>query len=476
MGERYLKFFMLVLLPGLIISLSPSCNSKQLSPEMSSMEQIKERGRVVMITQNSGSTYYLYREQPMGFEFDLASEFARYLNVDLEVVTPGWIEMFRMLNKGDGDFIAAGVAAIPSREKSVDFSEPYLTVRQEVIVHHDNYSVNDIEDLNGKTVHVIAGTSYQERLAKLLGEGVKMELVLLPDATTDELIRQVADSEIDITVTDSNIALINRMYHPDIRIAFPISPPQSLAWAVRKGNGELLEAIDNFLTQIRIDGTLKKIYDRYHDNRATLDRFDLKVFHSKVETHLPRYQHLIKTASEKHGFDWRFIAAMIYQESHFNPRARSYTGVRGLMQVTQRTAEEMGISNRMDPEQSIRAGVAYLASLYDRFEDVDSDKDRLLLAVASYNVGYGHVRDAQKIAEEHDLDPHSWSSLVETLPLLRMPEFYRETRFGYARGTEPVRYVKNVMAYYEILRKKTWDKSETSASGVVYDPGLPRDM
>jgi membrane-bound lytic murein transglycosylase F len=146
------------------------------------------------------------------------------------------------------------------------------------------------------------------------------------------------------------------------------------------------------------------------------------------------------------------------------------------MQVTQRTAEEMGISNRMDPEQSIRAGVAYLASLYDRFEDVDSDKDRLLLAVASYNVGYGHVRDAQKIAEEHDLDPHSWSSLVETLPLLRMPEFYRETRFGYARGTEPVRYVKNVMAYYEILRKKTWDKSETSASGVVYDPGLPRDM
>jgi membrane-bound lytic murein transglycosylase F len=440
------------------------------------MERIKERGRIVMITQNSGSTYYLYREQPMGFEYDLAIEFARYLNVDLEVLTPGWIGMFGMLNKGDGDFIAAGVAAIPSRERSVDFSDPYLTVRQEVIVHHDNYQINAIEDLNGRTVHVRAGTSYQERLANLLGEGVEMELVLVPDVPTEDLIRQVAEAEIDITVADSNIALINRIYHPDIRIAFPISSPQSLAWAVRKGNGELLEAIDKFFTQIRTDGTLNGIYNRYHDNRDTLGRFDLKVFHSKVETHLPRYQNLIKTESEKHGFDWRFIASMIYQESHFDPRARSYTGVRGLMQVTQRTAEEMGIRNRMDPEQSIRAGVGYLAILYDRFEDVDSDKNRLLLALASYNVGYGHVRDAQKIAEEHDLDPESWSSLVETLPLLRMPEFYRETRFGFARGTEPVRYVENVMAYYEILKNKTWDKSETSASGIVYDSGWLRDM
>jgi membrane-bound lytic murein transglycosylase F len=281
-----------------------------------------------------------------------------------------------------------------------------------------------------------------------------MELVLVPDIPTDELIRQVADAEIDITVVDSNIALINRVYHPDIRIAFPISSPQSLAWAVRKGNGELLEIINEFFTRIRTDGTLDEIYSRYHENRNNLGRFDLKAFHRKMETHLPRYQKMIQKASDKHGFDWRLIAAMIYQESHFDPRARSYTGVRGLMQVTQTTAAEMGIVNRMDPEQSIEAGVGYLAVLYRRFDDIENEWDRLLFSLASYNVGYGHVRDAQKIVREHARDPYSWSSLMEVLPLLRMPEFYREARFGYARGTEPVRYVENITAYYDILKRK----------------------
>jgi len=441
--------FLLLLLAGFTVS----CNSL-FAPAKSSLEQIRDRGSIVMITQNNGNTYFLYREEPAGFEYDLAAEFADYLGVDLEVVTPGWLEMFDMLDHGRGDFIAAGVTVVPSREKRVDFSDPYLTVRQEVIVHHDNFNIQGIEDLNGETVHVRAGTSYQERLAELLGEGVEMELVLVPDIPTDELIRQVADAEIDITVTDSNIALINKAYHPDIRIAFPLSEPQSLAWAVRKGNRELLEALNGFFTRIRTDGTLDEIYSRYHGDRNTLGRFDLKAFHKKVDTHLPRYRKMIKEAADRHSFDWRFIAAMIYQESHFNPRARSYTGVRGLMQVTQKTAAEMGIVNRMDPEQSIEAGVGYLASLHERFDDIENDRDRLLYSLASYNVGYGHVRDAQKIVREHGRDPDSWSSLLEALPLLGMPEYYRETRYGYARGTEPVRYVENIMAYYDILKRK----------------------
>ena len=436
-----------------LIGLSFSCENLLVS-KPDSLERIAERGSIVVITQNSGSTYYLYREQPAGFEYDLAAEFARYLNVDLEVVTPGWLEMFDMLDHGEGDFIAAGVTVVPSRERRVDFSDPYLTIQQEVIVHHDNYDITSVDDLNGRAVHVRAGTSYQERLAVLLGEGVDMELVLVPDVPTDELIRRVADSEIEITVADSNIALLNRMYHPDIRIAFPLSEPQSLAWAVRKGNRELLEAMNGFFTRIRTDGTLDEIYSRYHGNRDTLGRFDLKVFHRKVETELPKYMNMISEAADKHGFDWRLIAAMIYQESHFNPRARSYTGVRGLMQVTQRTATEMGIDNRMDPQQSIDAGVGYLASLYKRFDDIENEKDRLLYSLASYNIGYGHVRDAQKIVKEHGRPADSWSSLVETLPFLQMPEFYHDTRYGYARGTEPVRYVENIMAYYDILKRK----------------------
>jgi len=453
MAKNYKKVVLILLLTVLIIGLSLSSNSLTI-PKPSSLERIQDRGSIIMITQNSGNTYYLYRDQPAGFEYDLAVEFAGYLNVELELLTPGWLEMFDMLDHDVGDFIAAGVTVVPSREKRVDFSDPYLTVRQEVIVHHDKFNIKSIEDLSGQTVHVRAGTSYQETLAELLGKGVNMELILVPDVQTDELIRQVADSEIDITVADSNIVHINRMYHPDIRSAFPISPPQSLAWAVRKGDEEMLKVVNDFFTRIRSDGTLDEIYSRYHENRNNLGRSGLKAFLDKVDTQLPRFKQMIQSAAEEHGFDWRFITAMIYQESHFDPGARSYTGVRGLMQVTQRTAEEMGIRNRLDPEQSIKAGVGYLANLYEQFVDIEDEDDRLMFALASYNVGYGHVRDAQKIALERDRDPQLWSSTLEVLPLLRMPEFYRETKFGYARGTEPVRYVENILTYYDILKRK----------------------
>ena len=448
--DRYIFpcFFLFCLITSTI-----SCQ-QQTPPELSHLEKIRERGRVVMITQNSQNTYYIYKEQPLGFEYELAAEFARYLGVDLSVVTPGWIEMFDMLDKGRGDFIAAGVTVVPSRERRMDFSDPYLTVQQEVIVHHDNFDVQSVEDLNGKTVHVRAGTSYQERLAQLLGEGLALELVLVPDVTTENLIEQVAESKIDITVADSNIALLNRMHQPDIRIAFPISPPQSLAWAIRQGNGELLEAVNEFFTKIRVDGTLEDIYNSYYKDQNNLNIFDLRSFHKNIEARLPRYRAVIKEAAREHGFDWRLIAAMIYQESHFDPGARSYTGVRGLMQLTQKTAEEMGIVDRTDPEQSIRAGVAYLASLRKRFDDIEDEEGRLLLALASYNVGYGHVRDAQGILRQRGRDPESWSSLREALPLLRLPEFYLETRSGYARGNEPVRFVENVLTYYDILKRK----------------------
>ena len=224
---------------------------------------------------------------------------------------------------------------------------------------------------------------------------------------------------------------------------------------MKKGNGELLEAANDYLTEIRIDGSLDALSSRYFQEHDHLNSVDVRAFHQTIETKLPRYRAAIKSEAQKHGFDWRFIAAMIYQESHFNPRARSYTGVRGLMQVTRVTADEMGIVDRNDPEQSIRAGVGYLANLYQRFSDVEDRDTRLLLALASYNVGYGHVRDVQDMLRKRGRDPESWVLLRETFPLLRIPEFYRETKYGYARGTEPVRYVDNILAYYDILKKKT---------------------
>jgi membrane-bound lytic murein transglycosylase F len=245
---------------------------------------------------------------------------------------------------------------------------------------------------------------------------------------------------------------LNRRYYPDIKIAFPIEEPQSLGWGVKKGQKALLDKINEFFRKIEKDGTLAKIYEKYYANVEIFDYVDLKRYHLRLDSRLPKYKEFIQEAAKKYGFDWRLIAAVIYQESHFNARARSFTGVRGLMQLTLNTAKEMGIRDRLDPKQSIMGGVNYLEKLYKGFGDA-RDPDRLFLTLASYNVGRGHILDAQGIAKERSLDPNSWSALKQILPLLRYPKYYKKTRHGYCRGTEPVRYVNRILTYYDILKR-----------------------
>lgn len=264
----------------------------------------------------------------------------------------------------------------------------------------------------------------------------------------------VAERNIAFTVADSNIALLNRRYYPDIRIGVPIEEEEPLAWAVRQGEGALLREMNEFFETIELDGTLAGLYEKYYGTVEVFDYFDLKKFHERLETRLPKYAKIIKRESKKAGFDWRLVAALVYQESHFNPRARSHTGVRGLMQVTLATAGEMGIDNRLDPQQSLMAGIRYLDKLYDRFDDIDDPEQRMLFAMGSYNIGYGHLRDAQKIAESEGLDPQRWSSMKQVLPYLMQREYHRHTRYGYARGRETVRYVDRILTYYDILKQK----------------------
>jgi len=420
--------------------------------EESRLERIWQRGSITVLTENNAHCYFMYRDRPVGFEYELAAAFARYLVVDLEVVAPGWNEMFEMLADGQGDFIAASLTRTPQRKSRFDFSDGYLTIQQHIIVHQSDREIRSLDDLNGRTVHVRSDTSYEHRLEELIADGLALNLIRIRNVPTEELIRQVAQREIDITVADTNVAQLNRRYYPDVDIRFPISDRQVISWAVREGDRELLTHINRFLTQIFDDGTFERLYHKYYSSVDVFDYFDLKVFHRRIETRLPEYETVIRRESRRHGFDWRLVAAIIYQESHFNPRAVSYTGVRGLMQLTTVTAEELGISNRLDPEQSIRGGVKYLRRLYDRFEDIPGF-DRMLFALASYNVGYGHVRDAQKIAVQKGLDPGKWSALKQVLPLLRYPAYYQQTEYGYARGTEPVRYVRRILTYYDILRR-----------------------
>jgi membrane-bound lytic murein transglycosylase F len=419
----------------------------------SRLEQIWASGRITLITDNSAHSYYRYRGQPMGFEYDLAKAFADYLVVDLEVVSPGWSEMFALLRRGGGDFIAASLTATPQRRKDFDFSDPYMRIRQYVIAHKDNADVRALGDLNGKTIHVRQGTSYHQRLEELKREGLDINLVLHQNVPTEELIRRVAEGEIELTVADTNVAMLNRRYYPEIRMKFPISRRQYIAWAVRKGDRQLLEQINRFLAKIRSDGTFNRIHYAYYAYVDTFDYVDIVKFHERIDTRLPNYEAVIRREARRYGFDWRLVAAVIYQESHFDPQAASHTGVRGLMQLTRDTARLVGVDNRLNPEQSIVGGVKYLNLLYNRFADIPG-YDRWYFTLAAYNVGYGHVRDAQKIAAGKGLPAESWNALKKTLPLLAYPKYYRRTEYGYARGKEPVRYVKRVLTYYDVLEKR----------------------
>jgi membrane-bound lytic murein transglycosylase F len=415
------------------------------------LQNIRASGQLVVLTRNNAHCYYVYRGQPMGFEYDLAEAFSKYLHVKLKVVTPTWKGLIRGLEEGKGDLVAASMSITQSRLRRVDFSRPYLSVEQHVILHKDDHT-EKIEDLAGRTICVRKGTTYEELLKNLKARGINIRIKLYDDMPTEELIRMVAEQEIEATVSDSHIALLNRRYYPDARIAFPLGKPSNLGWAVRKGEKRLLAKVNAFLAQIKKDGTFDRIYTKYFANVEDFDYVDLKRYYRRLETRLPQYRETIQEAAKKYGFDWRLIAAMMYQESHFNPNAESHTGVKGLMQVTLDTAKEVGIESRLDPEQSILGGVKYLRKSYEKFEGVP-EPDRLFMALASYNVGYRHVQDAQKIAKQRNDDPNRWISLKETLPLLCHPKYYKRSRAGYCRGRDAVRYVESIITYYDILKR-----------------------
>lgn len=417
------------------------------------LDRIEKAGEITVLTRNNAHCYYIYRDRPMGFEYELARAFSEYLGVDLKVVTPEWGGLVDALDSEEGDLIAASMTITDSRKKRMDFSDEYLTVQQMVVLHANNYKIKGIEDLDGRTVHVRRGTSYEERLKRLNYEGIHVNIKLHDDIPTEELIKMVAEKEIEITVADSNVADLNRRYYPDVKKAFSIERQEHLGWAVKKGERALLKKLNKFFHKIMKDGTYKEIYERYYKYMAPFDYADLKIYHRRIKTRLPKYEKTIREAALKYGFDWRLIAAVIYQESHFDPAARSFTGVEGIMQLTRETAMDMCIEDRNDPAQSIFGGVKYLDRLYKGWNDA-SNPDRLLITLASYNVGRGHILDAQKIALEKGLDPNSWSDLKEVLPLLSYSKYYKNSQYGYCRGREPVEYVKGILTYYDILKRE----------------------
>jgi membrane-bound lytic murein transglycosylase F len=442
----------------MIIAWVVSCESSVTPPKqkLATLEKILKNKQLTVITRNNSHCYYSYRDQEMGFEYDLFKAFADHLGVELKIIiAEKWERMIPDIMNGTGDLIAASMTITPNRRLQVSFSEGYMDIKQHIIVHRHNTSVRELHDLSGQTIHVRKGTSYQEHLFWLKKSKPELIFEVMPieDVPTEELIRQVSEKEIAVTIADSNIAMLNRRYYPHAIMAGSINETEKLGWAVHPESKNLLMRINSFFEEIKRNGQFSEIYNRYYANVEQFDFVDLRKFHRQIDSRLKVYQPLIMEASEENGFDWRLIASQMYQESHFKPNAKSHAGAYGLMQLTKRTADSFDVSDITDPKQNIFAGVKHLKYLFDYFE-IDNDSERLKISLAAYNIGQGHVRDAQKLAVQLRLDPNKWDSMKKTLPLLRYRQYYQNTTYGYCRGTEPVEYVGQIMIYYDILKRQ----------------------
>lgn len=414
------------------------------------LQRIIERGYVSVGTLYGATSYYLEADGPTGFEYELAKKYADSLGVTLKIVPSYNIDdLFPKLDSGEVDFLAASLTVTPKRREHYYFSPSYDRVSQKLVFMQGNIRPRQLLDLTGSLV-VTSGSSHAENLENLKLSNSNLTWQENPDLDSEELLLQVLSGEIDYTIIDSNALAISRRYYPEISIGFTIKSPEPLAWFVSKNrDSSILASLIEFFGQVHHDGTLLALDNKYYGHIEKFNYVDTRMFIQAVERDLPKYQAIF----EKHGqeIDWRLLAAISYQESHWDPKARSHTGVRGMMMLTLPTAKQMGIKSRLDAEQSIRGGAKYFKQMIDRMPDRVPSPDRLWFALASYNVGLGHLNDARKITKDQGGDPDRWVEVKSRLPLLKQKKYYKKTKYGYARGDESVNYVENIRRYYDTL-------------------------
>lgn len=439
----------LLVLAGVAALILPLTNSRI----PTTLESVKKAGKLVVISRNGPTTYFEGPDGLTGFEYRLTKKFAEYLGVELEIrETENLGVMLDTVGSDAGHLAAAGLTVTDMRKQKVLFSEPYLEITQQVIYRQSEDRPKTIKDLIGKKILVIGNSSHAERLRTLKKDNPKLKWKERHDVEMLDLIEMVHDGSIDYTIVDSNAYNINQSLFPEAAVAFDISEPQQLAWAFpnQKDNSLYLES-QKFFESIKQQGVIEDELETYYGHLGEIDYSGAVLFANRLKTRLPKWEKLIKEAAETYNLDWQLLAALSYQESHWNPRAKSPTGVRGFMMLTLDTAKYVGIKNRLDAKQSIKGGAKYFRSIYDRIPDRIPDPDRSWLAMAAYNVGLGHLEDARILTAQQGGDPDKWSDVREALPLLAKRKFYKQTKHGYTRGWEPVEYVRNIRNFHTII-------------------------
>lgn len=470
-----MRYYYLILI-GILFSCSPSPTSETNEANLAEnqyksvtldLEGIKKRGKLRALTTYSGTSYFLYKGKAMGFEYELLERLCKKLDVGLEmVIAQDENELIEMLDRGEGDLIAYGYTILNERKNKINFTEPLYLANQVLVqrkpanwrrmkLHQiKEQMITDPIQLIGDTVSVKKNSSYAARLENLnqeLGGNIVIDTIA-GTLTTEEIIKKVADGELKYTVVDQNIGYINASFYPILDVSTKISFSQQIAWGVRKTSPELLAEVNEWIRDFTKTVDYHVIYNKYYKNKRRYKARVKSEFYSISDNKISPYDDLIKKYAEEIGWDWRLVASIAYQESQFKPQSESWAGAQGLMQIMPATAEALNIVDPSDPNESLRGGAAYLQEVWGKHEDITDSIQRIKFTLASYNCGYAHLKDAQRIAKRKNLNPKIWDDNVELAILdLSSPEYYNSKgiRYGYVRGTEPYNYVRQIFDRYD---------------------------
>ncbi|PXX88737.1 membrane-bound lytic murein transglycosylase MltF [Marinobacter vulgaris] len=426
----------------------------------STLQEIRSEGVLHVITRNAPSVYYEGRNGPTGYDYELVRLFADDLGVELKVRVAD--DNTGVLSVIDQDYAHIGLAGLADRP---DFADRYhkvangLKADSVVVYNRDTNRPDSVKDLEGQTLHLVADSNHEHQLKQLQSQNESLQWKVHSGLDAAGILARVESGEYPLAIVSSNELDLNHVFFPMVKSAFSLDDTADLVWLFPAEQDQTLaKAAESFISELRESGALAQISERFYGHLDRLNYVGARTFTHHVENRLPKYESLFRDYASSYDLDWRLLAAIGYQESHWRPNAVSPTGVRGLMMLTRATANHIGIKNRLDVEQSIQGGAKYLTMVHRKVPERIPEPDRTWFALASYNVGWGHVEDARRLTQGAGKDPDRWMDVKEFLPLLAQKEWYSKTRFGYARGHEPVIYVQNIRRYYDVLAWMTEPK------------------
>jgi len=421
----------------------------------STLQEIREEGVLHVITRMAPSMYVESEDGPTGYDYELAKLFANELGVKLRIrVAEDNTEILSVLEKNYAHLGMLGLSRQPGTTDQYHTVATGITAQSILVYNRNMARPESLKDMAGKPLHVVADSNHEHRLNEARKEIAELEWHVHPGLDAAGVLSRVESGEFPYAMVSSNELDLNHVFYPMVKEAFTVGEAGKLAWFFPAAQDDsLAKAARQFLNTLEADGTLAQIAERFYGHLDRLNYVGARTFMHHVENRLPKYESLFRDYASSFNMDWRLLAAIGYQESHWRPNAVSPTGVRGLMMLTRNTASHIGINNRLDAEESFQGGAKYFRIVHEKIPERIPEPDRTWFALASYNVGFGHLEDARRLTEGGGKDPDRWMDVKEFLPLLAQKEWYTKTRFGYARGHEPVIYVQNIRRYYDVLAR-----------------------